>query len=43
MDIVFFYPEVKQPGLEVDHSAPTIVEVKKTSICTSTPPYVFMA
>jgi hypothetical protein len=34
---------LKQRGREVDHSAPTNVEVKKTWIYTSTPPPVFMA
>jgi hypothetical protein len=30
-------PEVKGPGREVDHSPPTIAEVKKMWIYTSTP------
>jgi hypothetical protein len=34
---------VKRPGREDDHSPPTIAEVKKTWVYTSTPPYVFMA
>jgi hypothetical protein len=34
---------VQQPGREADHSPPTIAEVKKTWVYTSTPPYVFMA
>jgi hypothetical protein len=33
----------KRPWHEVDHSPPTSVEVKKTWVYTSTPPYVFMA
>jgi hypothetical protein len=36
-------PEVKQPGREADHSAPTSVEVKKIWIYTSTPPYALRA
>jgi hypothetical protein len=36
-------PGIKQPGLEADHSPPTIAEIKNMWICTSTPPYVFMA
>jgi hypothetical protein len=35
--------EVKRPGREADHSAPTSVEVKKICIYTSIPPYVSMA
>jgi hypothetical protein len=38
-----FFPEVKRPGREVDHSPPTSAEVKKMRIYTSTPPYAFMA
>jgi hypothetical protein len=34
---------VKRQGREADHSPPTITEVKKMWIYTSTPPYVFMA
>jgi hypothetical protein len=34
---------VKWPGREADHSPPTCAEVKKMWICTSTPPYSFMA
>jgi hypothetical protein len=34
---------VKRKGREADHSPPTIVEVKKTWIYTSIPPFVFMA
>jgi hypothetical protein len=30
-------------GREADHSPPTIAEVKKTWIYTSTPPFAFMA
>jgi hypothetical protein len=37
-----FSPEVKQSGLEADHSPPTSVEVKKTRVYTSTPSYDFM-
>jgi hypothetical protein len=33
--------EVKQSGLEAEHSPPTSAEVKKMRIYTSTPPYVF--
>jgi hypothetical protein len=29
--------------LKADHSPPTSAEVKKTLICTATPPYAFMA
>jgi hypothetical protein len=36
-------PWVKRPVREADHSLPTSAEVKKTWICTSTPPYAFMA
>jgi hypothetical protein len=36
-------PEVKRPGLEVDHSPPTSAEVKKMWIYTSTASYAFMA
>jgi hypothetical protein len=34
---------VKRQGRKADHSPPVSVEVKKTWIYTSTPPYVFMA
>jgi hypothetical protein len=34
---------VKRQGREVDNSPPTSVEVEKMWICTSTPPYAFMA
>jgi hypothetical protein len=36
-------PEVKRPGRQADNSPPASAEVKKMWICTSTPPYVFMA
>jgi hypothetical protein len=36
-------PGVKRQGREADNSPSTSVEVKKTWIYTSTPPYVFMA
>jgi hypothetical protein len=35
--------EVKRPGREAGHSPPTNVEVKKTWIYTSIPPYAFIA
>jgi hypothetical protein len=35
--------EVKRHGREADHSPPTIAEVKKVWIYTSTPTYAFMA
>jgi hypothetical protein len=35
-------PGVKRQVHEGDHSPPAIAEVKKTWICTSTHPYVFM-
>jgi hypothetical protein len=38
-----FFPWVKRQGREADHSPLTSVDIKKTWICTSTPPYVFMA
>jgi hypothetical protein len=38
-----FSPGVKRPGREANHSPPTSIEVKKTWIYTSTPPYAFMA
>jgi hypothetical protein len=38
-----FYPGVKRPGCEADHSPPTSAEVKKMWIYTSTTPYAFMA
>jgi hypothetical protein len=34
-------PEIKRERSEADHSPPTSVEVKKTWIYTSTPPYAF--
>jgi hypothetical protein len=34
---------IKRKGREADHLAPTIAEVKKAWIYTSTPPYIFMA
>jgi hypothetical protein len=34
---------IKLQELEADHSPPSIVEVNKTWIYTSTPPYAFMA
>jgi hypothetical protein len=34
---------IKRPGREADHSPPTSADVKNTWICTSTPPYVFVA
>jgi hypothetical protein len=43
MDTWGFFPGVKQPGHEDDHSPPTSAEVKKIWIYTSTPSYVFMA
>jgi hypothetical protein len=38
-----YFPGVKRPGREADHSSPTSAEVKNTWIYTSTPPYIFMA
>jgi hypothetical protein len=38
-----FYPGVKQPGHEDDHSPPSTAQVKKMWSYSSTPPYVFMA
>jgi hypothetical protein len=38
-----FFPGLKRPGREADHSPPASAEVKKTWIYTSAPPYVFMA
>jgi hypothetical protein len=35
--------EENRHGREADHSPQTSAEAKKTCICTSTPPYVFMA
>jgi hypothetical protein len=35
--------EVKWPWHDADHSSPINVEVKKTWIYISTPPYIFMA
>jgi hypothetical protein len=35
-------PGVKRPGREDDNSPPSIAEVKKTWVYTSTAPYVFM-
>jgi hypothetical protein len=37
------FPEVKRQGREADHSPPTIAEVKKMWIYTSTPLCIFMA
>jgi hypothetical protein len=37
------FPGVKRPGPEADKSPPTSTEIKKIWICTSTPPYDFMA
>jgi hypothetical protein len=37
------FPGGKRLGREVDHSTPTIAEVKKMWIYTSTPSYAFMA
>jgi hypothetical protein len=34
---------VKLPGREAEHSPPTSTEVKKMWICTSIPPYAYMA
>jgi hypothetical protein len=36
-------PGVKQPRGETDHTPPISAEVRKTWICTTTPPYAFMA
>jgi hypothetical protein len=36
-------PEVKRLGREADHSPPSIVDAKKTSVHASIPPYIFMA
>jgi hypothetical protein len=36
-------PGVKRPGREADYSPPANIQVKKTWVYTSTPPYVFMA
>jgi hypothetical protein len=38
-----FSPGVKRQGREADHSPPSSAEVKKICICTSTPPYNFVA
>jgi hypothetical protein len=38
-----WFPGVKRPGREVDHSPPTTAEVKKMWIHTSTPPYALVA
>jgi hypothetical protein len=35
--------EVKRQEREADRSPPTSAEVTKTWVCTSSPPYVFMA
>jgi hypothetical protein len=43
MDIGRSFPGVKRPGRETDNSPPNYADVKKTWICTSTPPYVSMA
>jgi hypothetical protein len=37
-----FYVVLKRQGSEADHSPPTVAEVKKTWIYTSTPRLVFM-
>jgi hypothetical protein len=37
------FPRNKQPKHEVDHSLLSSSEVKKMWICTSLPPYIFMA
>jgi hypothetical protein len=34
---------VKRQGREADHSPPTSADVKKTGMCTSTPPYAWAA
>jgi hypothetical protein len=36
-------PGVERLGHEADHSPPASPEVKEMWICTSTPPYAFMA
>jgi hypothetical protein len=36
-------PGIKRPGLEADYLPPTSAEANQTWICTSTPPYAFMA
>jgi hypothetical protein len=36
-------PRVKRQGRKAEYSYPTIAEVKKKRIYTSTPPYAFMA
>jgi hypothetical protein len=36
-------PGLKRQGREADDSSPASAEVKKMWICTSTPPYSFMA
>jgi hypothetical protein len=38
-----FSPGLKEQRREADHSPPTIAEVKKTWVYTSTSPYAFMA
>jgi hypothetical protein len=38
-----FSSGVKRPGREADHLPPASAEIKKTQVCTSTPPYVFIA
>jgi hypothetical protein len=38
-----FFPGVKRPGPEADHSPPVRAEVKKMWIYTSTPQYAFIA
>jgi hypothetical protein len=38
-----FYPGIKKPGREADHSPPTSAEVNKMWIYTSTTPHAFMA
>jgi hypothetical protein len=37
-----FSSGIKRPGREAGHSPPTSAEVKKTFVCTSTPPYTFV-
>jgi hypothetical protein len=37
-----YFPGVKRPRREANHSSPTSAEVKKTWVYTCTPPYVFM-
>jgi hypothetical protein len=37
------FPGLKRQGREANHSPTTSAEVKKMSIYTSIPPYIFMA